>query len=236
MKHYLSMGFGVNSVALYLLMQDLGMEFEAVYVDHGADWPETAQYVEMFRATHPVTVIIPEYEGHSSLLEYCKMRRMTPSRVHRWCTSRFKVRPLNAYFETPCFVHLGIDSGEIRRARFTSEGGRENRYLLIEEGIDRDGCKNLIRRHGLVVPPKSGCWFCPYQRLDQWRRLRRDHPDLFCEAQKLEVAQNEYRTEVGKAPFYIRGESTPLGSLINDRQASLPGFEEVDYPPCQCAL
>ena len=39
MMNYLSMGFGVNSVALYLLMQDLGMEFEAVFVNHGGDWP-----------------------------------------------------------------------------------------------------------------------------------------------------------------------------------------------------
>ena len=31
MKHYLSFGGGVNSVALYLLMKKLNMDFEAVF-------------------------------------------------------------------------------------------------------------------------------------------------------------------------------------------------------------
>lgn len=35
MKNYLSFGGGVNSVALYLLMEDMGIEFEAVFVNHG---------------------------------------------------------------------------------------------------------------------------------------------------------------------------------------------------------
>lgn len=52
MKNYLSFGGGVNSVAMYLIMLDDGMipgdstnGFEAVYVDHGGDWPETLEYV-----------------------------------------------------------------------------------------------------------------------------------------------------------------------------------------------
>lgn len=37
MKNYLSFGGGVNSTALYLLMQEMEIDFEAVYIDHGAD-------------------------------------------------------------------------------------------------------------------------------------------------------------------------------------------------------
>lgn len=62
MKDYLSMGFGVNSVALYLLMEKLNMEFEAVFVDHGGDWPETYEYADYFIATgRPVTILQPQY-------------------------------------------------------------------------------------------------------------------------------------------------------------------------------
>ena len=50
MPHYLSMGFGVNSVALFLLMERLGMDFEAVFVDHGGDYPETYEYAKYFIA------------------------------------------------------------------------------------------------------------------------------------------------------------------------------------------
>ena len=236
MKNYLSMGFGVNSVALYLLMQDLGMEFEAVYVDHGSDWPETLEYMEMFRQVYPVTVINPEYRGFTSLYQYCKDRRVTPNRMRRWCTDQFKVRPLHAYFEKPCFVHLGIDAGEQHRARISGMVGQENRFILIEEGIDRAGCEQMIREHGLPVPIKSGCYFCPFQRIGQWRLLRREHPDLFCSAIGLERGENESRSERGKRPHYTFGENRPLESLIDEDQQILPGFEIAEYPPCQCGL
>lgn len=40
-KRYLSYGGGVNSTALLLLMHDEGLDFEAVFVDHGTDYPQT---------------------------------------------------------------------------------------------------------------------------------------------------------------------------------------------------
>jgi len=45
MKKYLSHGMGVNSTALMLLLEDEGIEFESVFIDHGGDYPETYEYV-----------------------------------------------------------------------------------------------------------------------------------------------------------------------------------------------
>ena len=45
MKKYLSHGMGVNSRALMLLLEDEGIEFENVFVNHGGDYPETYEYV-----------------------------------------------------------------------------------------------------------------------------------------------------------------------------------------------
>lgn len=235
MKNYLSMGFGVNSVALYLLMEDLGMELEAVFVNHGGDWPETYQYADYFIATgRPVTVIYPEYQGCVELMQFCRKNRMTPNQFQRWCTQHFKVQPFRNYITTPCFVHIGIDAGEAKRAKMSGVGGQENRHLLIEYDIDRDGCIDLIAKHGLDVPMKSGCYVCPFQRAAQWRELRMKHPDLFCEAVKLEEKQNEARLEKGKGPFWVR-KGGPLSSFINDKQEVIPGFRD-EYPPCQCGL
>jgi hypothetical protein len=133
-------------------------------------------------------------------------------------------------------VHLGIDAGESKRVKLSSKGGYENRYLLIENEVDRAGCVKIIEEHGLRIPMKSGCWFCPFQRRSQWRMLRKSHPSLFCAAQALEKNENECREERGKKPFFTLGEKTPLGKLINDKQAMLPGLQEFEYPPCQCGL
>ena len=239
MKTYLSFGGGVNSVAMYLHCLDIGMKFEAIYVDHGGDWPETAEYLEYFTGRgYPVTVIKPEvhYTGatYNDLYHYCIDKGVVPSVRSRWCTRDFKVRPIMEHIEKPCFMLIGIDAGEEHRARLATTAGVENRWPLIEAGIDRDGCKRLIERHGLEIPQKSGCFFCPFQRVGQWRKLRRKHPDLFCKVQKIERAVAEKQRRRGKKPYYIRGDG-PIEQLINDKQLALPGTD-AGYPPCNCGL
>ena len=171
MKNYLSMGFGVNSVALYLLMQDLGMEFEAVFVNHGGDWPETYEYADYFIGTgRPVTVLKPDVgtvEGvrFDNLIGWFQHRKLLPSRKNRVCTDRFKVQVLKKYQKTPCTVHIGYAADEAHRAKIYSDKGVEHRWLLIEHDIDRQGCIDLIKNHGLMVPRKSGCYICPFQGL-----------------------------------------------------------------------
>lgn len=236
MKNYLSFGGGVNSTAMYLLMLDQNITFEAIYVDHGADWPETREYVSEFTRHFPVTILQPNVEGYKNLYSYLKAYSMIPSRRKRWCTEKFKVRVINAYVEKPCFSLIGIDAGESNRAKISTEKGIENRYPLIEYNLDRDGCIGLIKQHGLPVPMKSGCWFCPFQRKAQWITLRKTHPELFCEAQKLEKEQGEERRKKGKGPLFLYAKDKPIGALINEKQAVFPGMETMGFPPCQCGL
>ncbi len=240
MKNYLSFGGGVNSVALYLLMEELGMEFEAIFVDHGGDWPETYEYVDYFIATgRPITILNPncyrknQDRLYNDLFEYCWSMEMVPSMLARWCTKDFKVKPINNYIEKPCFMHLGIDAGEQKRARINATEGVESRWLLIEHDIDRHGCKDLIAKAGLDIPPKSGCFFCPFQRIAQWKELRMTHPDLFCKVQKLEARNMAARTRKGKKPFSLRNDGRTLDKIINTAPNLWP---EMDYPPCQCGL
>ena len=246
MKNYLSMGFGVNSVALYLLMQDMGVDFEAVFVDHGGDWPETYEYAEYFINTgRPVTVLVPQVKNRTgsvftSIVQYCKEMNLTPSRSSRWCTDRFKVVPIYKYIEAPCFMHIGFAADEAGRAVLNTRKGVENRFLLIEHGIDRKGCANIIKAHGLNLPRKSGCFICPFQGRAEYRELRKKHPDLFCEANKIEAAQNNRITADGRPwkPYFLAG-SKPLEMLVTDEELAqmyLPGLEELEYPPCQCGL
>lgn len=215
------------------------MDFEAVFVNHGGDWPETYQYLETFiNSGRPVTVLKPdvrtiEKEHFDSIVDYCEYRKVTPSRSSRWCTDRFKIRPVYNYIEKPCWMHLGIDTGESRRAVLNSREGVENRFLLLEHGLDREACIRLIEQSGLSVPRKSGCYICPFQTDSGFRELRRQHPELFCRARKIEEAQNSRTTKDGRKwkQFYLA--SVPLNRL--DSQRFLPGFQE-EYPPCQCGL
>lgn len=240
MKHYLSFGGGVNSVALHLLMLKESFDFESIFVNHGTDWPETYEYFEMFQdwlvknGHRQITVLKPSVQGVENLYNHCWKFEMVPSMMHRYCTDKFKVRPVNKYIKKPCFMHIGIDAGESKRAKINVNKEIEHRWLLIEYEIDREGCKHIIREAGLPVPMKSGCYICPYQRIGQWRELRITHPCLFRKAVDLEERNMKYRKRIGKKPLTLRNNGKPLITINDEDQYRL--FEVDDLPPCQCAL
>ena len=233
MKNYLSFGGGVNSVAMYLYMKDHGVDFTAIFVDHGTDWPETYRYVNKFKEKYPLTILKPDVESFDSLYDYCWNKNIIPSMMFRWCTDKFKIKVITKYVEKPCFMMLGIDYGESHRAKLNTNKGVENRFPLIESKIDRDGCKKIIREHGLPMPIKSGCYICSYQKTQQWIQMRTTFPELWCKADKLERKCNLRRRLDGKKNIYITGKMS-ISELVNERQSMI--WQEDEYPPCECML
>lgn len=236
MKHYLSMGYGVNSIALYLLMVDLGIKFKSVFSDTGCEWPETYHYAAMFQwwtkanGLNGVKVL-----KTSGLIDYCEKFNMVPHISRRWCSRIFKREIVNNYIEKPAFLHIGFASDESKRASLTSNENIEYRYLLIEHEITRAGCIEIIRKAGLPIPRKSGCYICPFQRVGQWNDLRRYYPKLFCRAVNLEKSNMQYRISKGKRPLYLsQSPRAPLQEIVGERQGVL--FEQDEYPPCLCGL
>lgn len=240
MKKYLSFGGGVNSTAMLLHLIDEGAtDFEAIYVDHGGDWPETRAWVRRVdKEIWPIKILTPMVQGHSTLYDYCWTYEMCPGIRMRFCTAKFKVRVIEKYVEKPCFQLLGIDAGEAHRAKLRAFKDSENRFPLIEAGIDRHECKNIIEAHGFPIPRKSGCFFCPFQRVRDWKTLRRIHPDLFCKAEALEKRNLAYRAREGLRSYYLStGSGKPLGELVRLKdEDTMMLFEELKYPPCNCGL
>jgi hypothetical protein len=241
MRNYLSFGGGVNSVAMMLYLLDEGWDFEAVFVNHGTDWPETYEYLDMFqewldkKGVKPVIVLRPEVQGSDNLYDHCLAKKIVPSFMSRWCTDKFKVRVLQKYYQKPCFQCIGIDAGEIKRAKISTDKEVEKRYPLIEADIDRTGCVNLIKKHGLPVPMKSGCYICPFQRKSQWVELRYKHPCLFKRAVDLEKIIIQHRIDRGLDPLFLcMSPKASLEAIVNETQTKL--FERDEYPPCHCML
>ena len=230
-KQYLSFGGGINSTALLLLLTEKGEEFEAVFADHKADYPETYEYVDiLINKGYPITIIEAKRDGYF-LYDYCIKYRIMPSFRQRWCTDHWKARPLNTYFQKPCFSIIGIDAGESHRIKpmHQEHPGVVVDYPLVTAGINREECKGIIRRHGLSLPRKSGCFFCPFQSVSEIRELRH-RPDLWCKVMKMEQLTNERRQEQGKKPYSLYRKS--LSEMVNEKQNHL--FRP--YPPCECSL
>lgn len=111
---------------------------------------------------------------------------------------------------------------------------------LVDMGIDREGCIEIIQAEGLSVPRKSGCYICPFQRNSQWRELWERYPELFRRAVALE--ESVQRKLGGRTRAYL----DPSGRFTlrqrrdaYDREQTLPGMDMEDlrdYQPCVCGL
>ena len=165
--------------------------------------------------------------------------------LSRSCTTDFKVRVIgqwarkNGANKNNKFVcHIGISVDEIERAgRGQPEAWQERSYPLLDLGLRRSDCEQVIRDAGLPVPPKSSCFFCPFHRPLTWSELRRDEPELFEKAQELEDHINNRQREFGRNPLYLTKFGGRLSDVIAEAQQQLfeyegPGQEGCDSGFC----
>lgn len=97
-------------------------------------------------------------------------------------------------------VAIGISTDEIHRVNNHKRilPIQENVYPLIELDIDREQCKKIIADAGLPVPPKSACYFCPFQGRKSWYEMKKRKPELFEKSVELELLINKKRKNLGR--------------------------------------
>jgi hypothetical protein len=231
--NYLSFGAGVNSTALMVLLRREGIEFEAIFADTGSEWPETYQHINWLQSHGWPITIIPGMRDGLYLYDYAWQHTFLPSRHFRWCTHWHKMDPIYSFAKPPGTMILGIDAGEKHRANYTPVGSLDRSFPLVEAGIDRKGCEEIIRAAGIPMPRKSGCYICPFQRRGQWMELREKHPQTFARALALENHVNEFQVSRGKTPYYL-AKDRPLLEVVEESQLDMFGWREplVDLSRC----
>ena len=71
-------------------------------------------------------------------------------------------------------VWMGFSVDEIKRAARMikiNPGKWSVRFPLIELGMDRNDCLNLVKEMGYPIPPRSSCWMCPNMHMREWREV-----------------------------------------------------------------
>lgn len=220
--------------AVLLMHKELNFD-TCVFSDTGGEWPETMEYLQKYslpyckengikfivvRAAKKVKLGDTEYSVKDSdepdaiivdnLEEFCKIKQIIPSRQDRWCTHQFKINPIRKWVkdsgcDLPAVAIMGISFDEIHRVHDAHWSEYTFEHPLVDRHITREDCKRIILEHGWPLPPKSGCYYCPFQRQAQWKKLYHDHPDLYNSARELEELSTSF-------PSYTLG-GVALGKL-----------------------
>ena len=235
MKTYLSLGAGVDTTAI-LLMPDVMDQVDFVlFADTGGENPETYEYIEKYikpyleKIHKPMVIVHGEEKVNGELKTIMEEAylgwKMIPVRFMRHCTDKWKIRPMNKYLkdnypDEKLRVIIGFAYDEIQRVNTTRWKDQEVWYPLIEKKMTRDDCVKYIVQQGYPVPPKSGCFYCPFQRLDQWKNLRFNHPDLWERAVELEKNGSNY-PEMTLSNFRKKGKPLTLEEVDKNLGKSL---------------
>ena len=239
--HILSFGGGVNSVALMvLLLRERAPLDGVVFADTGDELPETYEYLDIAReylGARGFDLTVVAKRNGKSLYETSWGRQVFPSAIWRWSTRDFKVTPIYRHYRSLGGVvnqYLAIAWDESQRMKDSRVDYVRNLYPLIDRRITRQGCIEIIEEAGLPVPPRSACFFCPFNSVERWRQLRREHPDLYDKAIALEEHSKHFPSQrLTDQAFRNRADISlrTLGRMLDDGD-KLPALAPAGGEPC----
>lgn len=223
--HAISLSGGKDSSYLLLQMIERGMPIDAVLsADTGMEFPEMYGHLEKLddllyreRGIHITTLRHPkgfewlmfdEPKQKPKTLENRARLGIPPCgngwpgiRV-RWCTGQLKThlisKEVNRLKRDKNALHyVGIAADEAWRCKgeqypLADWGVTEAEALrgCYDRGFDFGGLYEIYHR--------ASCWCCPFQRIDELRKLRKHHPELW---DKLIELDRRARAQFGPGPL-----------------------------------
>lgn len=191
----ISLGWGIQSTTLAAMVA-LG-ELEPVDAAIHADTTHESKLTYEFAARwtgwleeRGVRVVTTKPSSNAKLLAarniniptYTSSVNLGDGQLMRQCTNRWKIQPIRRWLQAnrngqPVEQWLGISLDEFQRMKPSDVKYITTRWPLIERKMTRADCINWLARHGLEVPPKSACTFCPYHNTAEWRRIKQTPED-----------------------------------------------------------
>ncbi|PZN74913.1 MAG: phosphoadenosine phosphosulfate reductase [Candidatus Methylumidiphilus alinenensis] len=208
-RHLLGLSGGKDSSALAIYLRDKVPEMEYFFADTGAELPETLAYIDMLEDY--LGKPIKRLNSKKSFEYFLKLNgNFLPTAKSRWCTSELKIRPFEEYVGNDLAIsYVAIRADESHRKGYLStKPNISARYPFIEDGVVKEDVLKILETSGIGIPEyyewrsRSGCYFCFFQRKDEWVGLYERHPEKFEEAKKYEA----YHKEHGRTHTWSQGE------------------------------
>ena len=220
-RHILGLSGGKDSAALAIYLKDQGRDdqIEYFFCDTGAELREVYDYLDRLEdyLDKPIERLSSgrDFDHHLK-----RFNGFLPAPHARWCTRVMKLEPLEAFVgDDPCVSYIGIRADEQRQGYISHKPNIKAVYPFIEDEIVRDDVFRILEE-SVGVPEyykwrsRSGCYFCFFQRKDEWIGLAENHPDLFKRAEAYEKVD----ASTGRAFTWVQGAT--LREVLAERDAS----------------
>lgn len=187
------------------LAQSFGMNIEIA--------PRSLAYVDLYG--HNGDLLLPVYTATGKMTAFCSTE---------W-KARVVRRFLTAQGVGAVINWIGFALDERKRVKGTE--GRA--FPLLDLGLTKRDCIQIISDAGFPLPPPSSCWMCPNMPNEEWRYIRDNYPVDFERACALDEEIREQDIFNGGGGVWLHHSRQPL------RTADLD-IEDRAEPQRQCGL
>ena len=213
-RHVLGLSGGKDSAALALYIRGKVPDMEYFFADTGAELDETYEFLEQLEVRLGKKIVrLSAGRDFDHFLK--KYGGFLPSPQARWCTKEMKLKPFEQWVgDDPVITYIGIRADEDREGYISRKPNITPKYPFKEDGLRKEDIIRILEENGVGLPKyyrwrtRSGCYFCFFQRKEEWVGLHENHPDKFEQAKSYEKMDSLN----GSRFTWSQGES--LGELL----------------------
>lgn len=204
-RHVLGISGGKDSGALAIYIRDnypdIHDKVEYFFTDTGAELQEVYDFLDQLEAY--LGKEIKRLSSERDFEHWLKIHNdYLPSPRQRWCTRMMKIKPFENFVgDDKVVTYIGIRADENREGYVSQKDTIHAVFPFIEDGLVRSDIFKILE-DSVGIPEyyewrsRSGCYFCFFQRQDEWLGLSRKHPDLFEKAKQIEKTSGQGYTWV----------------------------------------
>ncbi|MBK8177185.1 MAG: hypothetical protein IPK66_18580 [Rhodospirillales bacterium] len=158
--------------------------------------------------------------------------------LRRQCTKEYKIDEVNksirALYGLKKFarfpktdLYMGITIDEITRMNYSKSNWATVFYPLCGYSAtknklnkvysfysyNRGDCFRWYNKRHLPIPPKSACFFCPFQSDSRWQSMKVNQPEFFQLAVKLDYLIRDSRSKGCKEQLFLHRSCVPLDEV-----------------------
>jgi 3'-phosphoadenosine 5'-phosphosulfate sulfotransferase (PAPS reductase)/FAD synthetase len=186
MKHVVALSGGKDSTAMALRLKQIEpRDYIYVCTPTGNELPEMFEHWKRLGEMlgKPLTPVVG-----GTLTGLIAQQNALPNWRQRWCTRMLKIEPYAAWLlkqggEITSYVGLRADEEERAGVVYP---GIINRFPMREWGWGINDVFRYLNGLNVVIPKRTDCAWCFFQRIGEWWDLWRDYPEIYAQGEAQE--------------------------------------------------
>lgn len=192
MTHVVALSGGKDSTAMAVLLKEREpRDYTYVCTPTGDELPEMFEHWRRLGVLLEKPILpIMHTTGLNGIIE---QEQCLPNNRLRFCTRILKIEPYHRWLaaqaaKSPVVSYVGLRADEEGRAggAYGDIPGVTMRFPLREWNMDEADVLAALEQRGIAIPERTDCARCFHQRLGEWWRLWREHPDIYADAEAQE--------------------------------------------------